>query len=593
LENKKQSKKCKSRGILNRNTVSHKLVLAVITFILPINILTLLLGQSIIGSSQRQMETEAFGSMQIMLDDMLSDLRRADSKLLYDVLDDTNFKAFETASFDAYGISEANAFNSVRDELDEIVSNSSYVDYVYFHAEVSNYLISAGYVPQIREELESIIQSFQENTDKGYGASWKVFEINGSPLLISYMHWKDSDFGLIMRLDYAVAHLNKNVAEDGRTYVLSNYDGEIYYTQSTSQIDFTNKNLSDYENSKTYNYYQTSDEEYDLSLIEIVPKAHLFARLSWAMILLEVLAVVLTVIAIPLMLLSVRKIVIHPMNRLTKAMDSIELGDISTRLEIMNEPEEFKKIDRSFNRMMDEVEELKIDVYEKELEKRHVRMEYLSQQVQPHFILNALNILYSYEPEEYELSQKMIMCISKYFRHIVYANDMFVTLKSEMDHIINYFEIQRARYPELFYSYVEYEDDLKEAMVPPLLIQTFAENSIKNSLKIGNRITIFVIGEHYTNKEGKPAIRIRLADTGSGISDEILEEIEEFRRTGKPQKHLGVGIQNSIERMKVIYRDQAYVQFSRDEHYPGTNIEIVVPLHFKEEEEDNETFDNR
>ncbi len=55
-------------------------------------------------------------------------------------------------------------------------------------------------------------------------------------------------------------------------------------------------------------------------------------------------------------------------------------------------------------------------------------MRFLSQQIQPHFILNAMNILYSYEKEEYPLIQKMILCLSKYFRYVVNANTDFVKL---------------------------------------------------------------------------------------------------------------------------------------------------------------------
>ena len=58
---------------------------------------------------------------------------------------------------------------------------------------------------------------------------------------------------------------------------------------------------------------------------------------------------------------------------------------------------------------MDEVSELKINMYEQQLKTEKIRLGFLSQQIQPHFIINTLNILYSYEPEEYQLSQKMIL----------------------------------------------------------------------------------------------------------------------------------------------------------------------------------------
>ena len=275
-------------------------------------------------------------------------------------------------------------------------------------------------------------------------------------------------------------------------------------------------------------------------------------------------------------------------------MDEIEQGNLDYRISTKKtDGREFDRINQNFNKMMEQVTDLRIDVYEKELAQKNIKMQYLSQQIQPHFILNAMNVLYSYEPEEYELSQKMIKCISKYFRHIVYANDTFVELYQEMEHIQNYFEIQKARFPDMFFAIVEYDEALKTVLIPPLLIQNFTENAIKHSLKIGKKIEIFVIGEKIT-KDGQDWMRIRIADTGEGISDEALEQIEEFRRTGIAQPKLGVGIQNAIERMKYLYLDNGSIHIERDPHYSGTNIELIVPVKYpKEGEIYDETFFDR
>ena len=111
-----------------------------------------------------------------------------------------------------------------------------------------------------------------------------------------------------------------------------------------------------------------------------------------------------TLLALPLLLYSTNRLINMPLNRLIKAIDRIEQGDLEYRIEEGNQNLEFEQINRSFNKMMEQVRTLKIDVYEKEMEKKDIMMRYLSQQIQPHFVLNAMNILYSYEPEEYELS---------------------------------------------------------------------------------------------------------------------------------------------------------------------------------------------
>ena len=153
---------------------------------------------------------------------------------------------------------------------------------------------------------------------------------------------------------------------------------------------------------------------------------------------------------------------------------------------------EFQRINRHFNHMMDEVRDLKISVYEEKLKAQAIRSSFLAHQIRPHFILNTLNILYSYEPEEFPLIQKMILYLSKYFRYVVNAGSDFVTLGHELEHIRNYFEIQQARFKRTFRAEVSWESEVSGCFVPPLLIQTFAENAIKHAFTPGEIIEILV-----------------------------------------------------------------------------------------------------
>ena len=89
-------------------------------------------------------------------------------------------------------------------------------------------------------------------------------------------------------------------------------------------------------------------------------------------------------------------------------------------------------------------------------------------------------------------------------------------------------------------------------------------------------------------------MRIRLADTGEGISDELVEKIEIFKKTGVHQEGLGVGIQNAIERLKSLYDDKSTVRIGRDEAYRGTNVEIILPIYYErkvKEENDEDPVD--
>ena len=60
-----------------------------------------------------------------------------------------------------------------------------------------------------------------------------------------------------------------------------------------------------------------------------------------------------------------------------------------------------------------------------------------------------------------------------------------------------------------------------------------------------------------------------------GISDEILEKIKRFRETKQYQDGLGVGIQNAIERLEVLYEGKAELKIGRDRPN-GTRVELIL-----------------
>lgn len=159
-----------------------------------------------------------------------------------------------------------------------------------------------------------------------------------------------------------------------------------------------------------------------------------------------------------------------------------------------------------------------------------------------------------------------------------------------MDHIKNYFEIQKARFPGNFFSLVHCHNELTHALIPPLLVQNFAENTIKHSLKSGEKIVIAVTADYVEPQESHRKIRIVIEDDGAGISDEILQKIRTFQETGKMQTGLGIGITNTIERMKHLYADQATIVIGRNPKGIGTRVEIVLPLFIRGEEAESDAL---
>jgi len=566
-----------------RSTI-FRIAAIVIILVLPINILTLVLSSMVLDKNQEQMAEDFQNTLNWNVENFTGIMSSASKRLTYLSFDDSEFIALAKSSKKENKSQDSEHLSHVSKTLKSLQVEYPWMDLMFFHFPEPDYLVCAGYPGMsynaCREKIRLISKEREETS-----LHWKIDEIEGNSVLIGLNAWNDSEFGIMINLERLLSRLNLGEDLDGKIIFFADQDGTVYTKQGETYLAEQEMTLAEITRSKQYEVFTAPIEKSNLMLVEVVDWDQQMANFPVTIRGLQILSVILAILVIPLLLIYVRKWMFQPLNRLVRAMEKIEQGELDYRIKEVQTGQEFKQINRSFNHMMDQVNGLKIDVYEKELERKNIKMQYLSQQIQSHFILNAMNILYSYEKEEYHLIQKLILCISKYFQYIVKLEDDFVLLEQEMKHIENYLEIQKARYPDLFYSIIEYDPELSSALVPPLLVQNFVENAIKHSLQIGNKITIFVIAEK-CEEEGVHKIRVRMADTGKGISDEMLEKIQKFRKTKELQPGMGVGIRNAIERLENLYGCETKLNISRDKSYSGTNVEIILLLHYAEEEED-------
>lgn len=281
------------------------------------------------------------------------------------------------------------------------------------------------------------------------------------------------------------------------------------------------------------------------------------------------------VLLLPLTLLTIRKMVVKPLKDLRRAMRTIENGDISLRLKTEHLSYEFERVNKTFNNMMDQIEHLKIDVYEKKVREKRVQLRNLRLQMNPHFLLNTLNLLYSYEKEEYPHIQRMILYLVKYFRYMYKANEDFVSLEYELTHVENYMNIQKIRYPDSFLYEVNREETLKDFCIPPMLLQTFVENAIKHGMVLGGK-TVFTINLEIGKTEDNRYLEIIIRDNGSGFSQEVLEKIRSRQRyADKNGEH--IGIWNSLMRLDMLYNEEARTEFYNSAE-GGAVVRLLLPL---------------
>ena len=239
---------------------------------------------------------------------------------------------------------------------------------------------------------------------------------------------------------------------------------------------------------------------------------------------------------------------------------------------------ELEQANSQFKNLMRQIKKLKIDIYEKELEKQKTMMNYLQLQIRPHFFLNCLNTIYSMaQTQLYEEIMKMSMITSNYFRYIFQNTQDLVPVKNELEHIKNYMEIQKMRYGDTFSYEIHAEEGTENIRIPPILIQTFIENAIKHSNTFDEPIIIRTdIAWMTAGGNSHENIQIQVMDTGCGFSEDILQSLNSAIPL-EPQNGHRIGITNAIQRLNLLYgQGEAVITFS---NLPsgGACVTILLP----------------
>lgn len=555
------------------STSVFKLIVIVIVVIIPLNILILTFSKMIIEEAGNQISIENENILKLYINQMDGAMERGKSKIQTIALDNTDFARLNNKQI----MNQTEYYQQIQTsvnlmgEYGEILTDHELITGVFSYFPDKNIRIlndrQQSYGTLVMNFIKEIIQDDSYIT---YLNSWSGMKIDGHPVIIYIARYKNAYYGAWIDIDDFMKKMSIENLKRSKWAFVNKSDNVIYNSSTELEVQ-TIENLYKNQENKEYLVLEASSEYSDVSIVQFTAKSDVMQQLPGIISFLQFLSIC-TLLAVPVVIVALRKWMVIPLGKLSEAMNNIEQGRIDFRIAEENTGSEYTQINRHFNKMMDEVAELNRKVLEERLKKQDIQMRFLSQQIRPHFILNAMNIIYSYEPEEYPLIQKMILCLSKYFRYVVNANKDFVELSMEMEHIANYLDIQHERYPNIFYSHVEYAPETAKCLIPPLLIQSFAENSIKHSLNMDLKIHITIIGE--IADDGR--LRICLEDTGKGISKEILEKIEKFKRTGIYQEGLGVGIQNTIERLKLKYGNESEMIISVMQPH-GTRVEIYLP----------------
>ena len=276
------------------------------------------------------------------------------------------------------------------------------------------------------------------------------------------------------------------------------------------------------------------------------------------------------------------------------------IQDFSKNLAAINQQEDFINLQSSrireleqasiqFKNLINEIEKLKIRIYEQELDKRKFQITFLQRQIRPHFYLNCLTTIDSMaQLGKTKDIRSMALITSRYLYYLFHTDKEKVRIKYELQHIQAYLEIQEMRYGPTFTYQITIQPEDEDALIPPLLLITFIENAIKHSQTVSGQLHIGLDVVRQMS-DSQTFLKIDIADSGQGFSNEMLVSLSNGDYMDKDDSS-HVGILNSIKRLKLIYGTDHKIDFFNEER-GGAHIRMLIP--YQTQENENERTDRR
>lgn len=382
----------------------------------------------------------------------------------------------------------------------------------------------------------------------------------------------------------------KNVTTKNSEYLVKSvhYEGKIIYAVISSEdilkplkkLNIGNNgklSLKEPNNIPSSNYLihaQNEKTHLPFDIYVLVDYAEVFRNITLLEVFLSAVPIIITILSI-IIILYIRQWMIKPITRLTERLSQFGESIPPSEFFISESILEIDKANDKLNKVIFDMQELKIREYHSQLELKKIELNYLKNQIRPHFYLNMLSMIHSMlQTKNYKEIEDLTILTSNYLRHLFMANQDFSELKDEVQHIKDYLEIQRIRYGNNIHFSLDYNSDLQNTLVPSLLLQTFIENTIKHGFSFQDLFKI-LLSIKKVKTENSDYIQICIEDNGPGFSEEILSKLNQKQSLITEDGH-HIGITNTIERLNLLYPNDYTITFENNEE-GGAKILLLIP----------------
>jgi len=205
----------------------------------------------------------------------------------------------------------------------------------------------------------------------------------------------------------------------------------------------------------------------------------------------------------------------------------------------------------------------------------HAQLHALRMQLHPHFLFNTLHTVSELVHEDPDLAERTIARLSELLRLFMAGSAIHeIPLGEELRIMDLYLEIECTRFRDRLSVHYDVPPELRDALVPSLLLQPLVENAIRHGLgrKAGPG-WVAIAAERYED-----TLVLRVTDNGAGLA-RAAEPGAPASGKASPSLHSGMGLAITRGRLQSLYGDRQSLEIRG---LPTGGVEVRITMAFHE-----------
>ncbi|MGM0792475.1 MAG: sensor histidine kinase [Bacillota bacterium] len=267
--------------------------------------------------------------------------------------------------------------------------------------------------------------------------------------------------------------------------------------------------------------------------------------------------------------------IVKPLNQLRLVMDEVEKDNFHVQVQI-NRKDELGRVGDSFNKMMNKINNLISDIYQKDINEKEAQLRALRAQINPHFLYNTLDAInWMAQFDKTDEVSKMTIALSRLLKSSISNNKEFIRLEEEAKYIDDYMTIQKIRFQDKIHYSMQIDEAAKNCLVPKLILQPIVENAMIHGLekKLENG---YLLIKGYVKND---LLHIQIIDNGVGMDERTMSALLKGVYVNRDEnKGTGNGILNVQNRIKLLFGREYGLKIDSNENV-GSVFEMTLPVH--------------